>query len=92
MLRLGFSKNDVAVYSESALIGALVRADIALKPGTYKLKGTVCWQACNDVSCLPPESRAFEMAIDVVGPERETHDAHAELFKGMVFAPAPDAR
>ena len=72
MVRLGFSASDVAVYSESALIGALVKADASLKPGTYALKGTVTFQACNDVSCLPSESRDFEMAVVVVESERET--------------------
>jgi DsbC/DsbD-like thiol-disulfide interchange protein len=92
MARLGFSESDVAVYSESALIGALFRIDAALKTGTYKLKGTVAWQACNDVSCLPPESRAFEIVIVVVEPGQETHDAHTGLFQGIVFYLSPKRR
>ena len=90
--RLGFSESDVAVYSESATIGALLRADAAPKPGTYKLTGKITWQACNDVSCLPPESRDLELEIIVVESGRETHEAHAEVFKGMEFRPLPDAR
>ncbi len=92
MVRLGFSESDVAVYSESALVGALVRADAALKPGTYELKGTASWQACNDVSCLPPESRAFEISIVVVEPGKETHNAHIGLFKGIDFDLSPNPR
>jgi DsbC/DsbD-like thiol-disulfide interchange protein len=87
MVRLGFSDSDVAVYSESALIGALVKADASLKPGTYALKGKVTFQACNDVSCLPPESRDFEMAIVVVDPGRETHDIDTGVFGVMKFGP-----
>lgn len=92
MVRLGFSESDVAVYSESALVGALVQADARLKPGTCKLKGTASWQACNDVSCLPPESRAFEILIVVVAPGKETHDAHVGLFEGMEFDLSPNPR
>jgi thiol:disulfide interchange protein DsbD len=87
MVRLGFSESDVAVYSESALIGALVKADDSLRPGTYQLKGQVMWQACNDVSCLPPESRDFEMTIVVVGSGQETHDIDADVFAAMKFGP-----
>ncbi len=82
MVRLGFSASDVAVYSESALIGALVKADASLKPGTYALKGTVTFQACNDVSCLPPESRDFEMTIVVVESERETREIDTDVLRG----------
>lgn len=91
-IHLGFSESAIAVYSESALIGALIQANAALKPGTYKLTGKITWQACNDISCLPPETRDLELEIVVVDPECETHDAHAEVFKGMEFKPLPDAR
>lgn len=89
MARLGFSETDVAVYSESALIGALVRAADPLKPGAYTLKGTVTWQACNDVSCLPPESREFEIGIVVVPPGWETHDVNTGVFDSIEFGSAP---
>jgi thiol:disulfide interchange protein DsbD len=92
MAHLGFSETAVAVYSEAALIGALVRAGDFLKPGTYALKGTVTWQACNDISCLPPESREFEMDIVVVEPGQETHGINAEVFKGMKFGFSPTLR
>ncbi len=87
MVRLGFSASDVAVYSESALIGALVKADASLVPGTYALKGTITFQACNDVSCLPPESRDFEMAIVVVESERETREIDTDVFEAINFRP-----
>jgi DsbC/DsbD-like thiol-disulfide interchange protein len=89
MVRLGFSETDVAIYAENVLLGALVRADDSLMPGTYTLKGTVTWQACTDVSCLPPESREFEIGIVVVPPGRETHDANGEVFEGMKFESSP---
>ncbi len=92
MARLGFSETDVAVYSENVLMGALVRADASLRPGTYRLKGMVTWQACNDVSCLPPESREFEIGVTVVPSERETHDINAGIFEGMKFVPSPTLR
>ncbi len=91
-IHLGFSESAITVYSESALIGALVRAEAALKPGTYKLTGKITWQACNDISCLPPETRDLELEIVVVDPGRETHDAHAEVFKGMTFGCSPGRR
>ncbi len=87
MVSLGFSASDVAVYSESALIGALVKADASLKPGTYALKGTVTFQACNDISCLPPESRDLEITIVVVESERETREINTDVFEAIRFRP-----
>ncbi|MBE3087822.1 MAG: hypothetical protein IMZ71_01720, partial [Chloroflexi bacterium] len=72
LARLPFSEADVALYSESAVIGVLLRADDGLAPGSYRLKGTVTWQACNDVSCLPPETRDFELEVVVVEPGQAT--------------------
>ena len=92
MVRLGFSESAVAVYSDSALIGVLVRADGSLRPGTYELKGNIVFQACNDVSCLPPDRRDFELEIVVVPAGAETHDAHREVFKGLKFRPETAGR
>lgn len=91
LARLPFSEADVALYSESALIGILLRADDGLAPGSYWLKGTATWQACNDVSCLPPETRDFELEVVVVEPGQATKAVNADVFKKIGFSPRPCA-
>jgi DsbC/DsbD-like thiol-disulfide interchange protein len=91
LARLPFSEADVALYSESALIGVLLRADDGLAPGNYVLKGTVTWQACNDVSCLPPETRGVEIEIVVAEPGQATNAVNTDVFEKIGFAPRPRA-
>ena len=89
LARLPFSEADVALYSESALIGVLIRADAGLAPGNYRLKGTVTWQACNDVSCLPPETRDFELKIVIAERGQVTKAVNADVFEKIGFGPRP---
>jgi len=91
LARLPFSETDVALYSGSALIGVLLRTDNGLVPGSYRLKGSVTWQACNDVSCLPPETREFEVEVIVAEPGEATKAANADVFEKIGFAPRPPA-
>lgn len=91
LARLAFSETDVALYSGSALIGILLRTDNGLVPGSYRLKGSVTWQACNDVSCLPPETREFEVEVIVAEPGEATKAANADVFEKIGFAPRPPA-
>jgi DsbC/DsbD-like thiol-disulfide interchange protein len=91
LARLPFSEADVALYTESVLIGVLLRADDGLARGSYVLKGTVTWQACNDVSCLPPETRGFEFEVVVAEPGQATKAMNADVFEKIGFTPRPRA-
>jgi DsbC/DsbD-like thiol-disulfide interchange protein len=79
--RFAFSENEVAVYSGRVIIGMTLEANADLAPGNYRLKGTVTWQACNDISCLPPETRNFEFEISVAEAGRRTKAVNAEIFE-----------
>ena len=79
-VRLSFSEKEVAVYSGSALILLDLEADPGLLPGLHELMATVTWQACNDVSCLPPESGEVSIEIAVAAAGTKTKAAHLEIF------------
>lgn len=83
--RFEFSESEVFVYAESALIGVLLKAGDRVPPGIYKLKGALSYQACNDTSCLPPESLGVELEIKVVDFETPTRADHPEIFSQIRF-------
>lgn len=78
--RFSFSETEAAVYSRSALILLDVEAGPGLLPGSHELKATVTWQACNDVSCLPPESVEVVIEVAVAAAGTRTKGAHGEIF------------
>jgi DsbC/DsbD-like thiol-disulfide interchange protein len=83
--RFEFSESEVFVYAESALIGVLFKAGDKVLPGTSKLKGALSYQACNDSSCLPPETLSVEFEVKVVDFETLTGAVNAEIFSRIRF-------
>jgi DsbC/DsbD-like thiol-disulfide interchange protein len=80
-VRFAFSESEIAVYSGSVDIFLTLEAAPALAKGSYELKGAVRWQACNDVSCLPPEATDFAIEVVVAAPGATTKAVHAEIFR-----------
>jgi thiol:disulfide interchange protein DsbD len=83
--RFEFSESEVFVYAESALIGVLLKAGNNILPGTYKLKGALSYQACNDRSCLPPETLSVEFEVNVVDFEIATEAVNEGIFSRIRF-------
>lgn len=83
--RFEFSESEVYVYAESALIGVLVKAGDMVLPGTYILRGALTYQACNDSSCLPPETLSVEFEVKVVDFETSTKEVNTEIFSRIHF-------
>lgn len=84
-VRFEFSEVEVLVYAESVLIGVLFQAGDMVLPGTYKLHGALTYQACNDKSCLPPETLNVEFEVKVVDFETPTRAVNAEIFSRIRF-------
>ena len=83
--RFEFSESEVFVYAESALIGVLIKVGNKVLPGIYTLKGALTYQACNDSSCLPPETVSVEFKVKVVDFETPTGEVNAEIFSRIRF-------
>jgi len=80
-----FSDSEVFVYTGTALIGLLLKAGDRVLPGTYKLKGSLSYQACNDSSCLSPESLSVEFEVKVVDYETATGAVNTEILSRIRF-------
>jgi DsbC/DsbD-like thiol-disulfide interchange protein len=63
---LSFSPGQkLSVYQGDVAVTVPVSAAKAAKPGTYTLKGSLSYQACNDNACFPPKSAPLELTVHV---------------------------
>jgi len=83
--RFEYTDSEVFIYAESALIGLLLKTGDKVLPGTYKIKGSLSYQACNDSSCLSPESLSVEFEVKVVDFETATGAVNTEIFSRIRF-------
>ena len=83
--KFDYSEADAVIYAGNVLFGILIKAGDRVIPGTYKLKGSIMYQACNERSCLAPESIGFDLEITVADFDQETHLANADIFSTIDF-------
>ena len=83
--RYEYSENELSVYEGEALIGVLAEAAKGLAPGTYKLKGSFAYQACDRRSCLPPQTIPVEVTVELVSDSQLAKDINKEIFEKIGF-------
>ena len=81
--RYSYSEVELVVYDGEAVLGVLLKAKDGLAAGPRTLKGALSYQACDNVSCLPPKELAFEIAVPVSKSGGE--DLHPEVFSKIPF-------
>jgi DsbC/DsbD-like thiol-disulfide interchange protein len=86
--RFSYSEAELVVYEGEATLGVLLKAKAGIAPGTLKLKATLSYQACDNMSCLPPKELPFEISVPVVPPSKECRDLHPEIFSKIPFRTA----
>jgi len=80
-----FSETPLSVYEGEAYISGLINVPEELKPGEYKVKITLNYQACNNATCLAPASAEEEITIVVAGKDQTVMDINKEVFSSQVF-------
>ena len=80
-----FSDDRLSVYEGELTIGALLKISRAAKPGVYKLKGVLKYQACNDHACLPPKSLPLDLDVKVLPRGQAGKRVNAEVFRNVRF-------
>ena len=83
--RFAYSPAELIVYEGVTVLGALLKANTVIPAGPLKLNATLCYQACDDTSCMPPKDLPFEISIPVVQAGQEGHDLHPEIFGKIPF-------
>jgi len=83
--KFSFLETPISVYQGRLVVGAEVNVASNAKPGTYALKGSLDYQACNDRACLPPTSLPLTLSVKVVPRSVATRPANADVFHGLKF-------
>lgn len=65
-LNFDFSDLPVSVYEGEFAIPLIVRLPDNLKEGNYNFEVTLSYQACNNQTCLPPNSKKIPVEVVVV--------------------------
>lgn len=71
-LKLSFSEEPVSVYERTVTAKLDFKANKDIPIGIQKVLVTLDYQACNDVSCMPPNSTTTEFEIEVSEKEESS--------------------
>lgn len=78
-----FSDKPVSVFEGTVYIGAIVKIPETLELGEHTLKVALNYQACNDQSCMPPNSIEKEITFEVVDKSTPVQQINNEVFAGL---------
>ena len=84
-IRLVGADTDMAVYEESFYLGSTVQIADTVQPGSYTLKGTIRYQACDEKQCYAPSKVEFTVPITVVDKSTTLNPQHADVFGAIAF-------
>ena len=79
-------EEPLAVFEEEFVIGAALRVDASLAPGTYAVPGTLRYQACNDRMCFNPTNAAVRFDVTVAPDSQPLATVRPNLFAGLTMA------
>jgi DsbC/DsbD-like thiol-disulfide interchange protein len=83
--KFDYSDNELQIYDGDTLIGALIKTEKDLSPGTHKMNGRFQYQACDDSSCVAPKTIKLEILINIVGSGGLSEVVHEEIFSKIKF-------
>ncbi len=77
MQKFAFADQPLAVYDGDVVIVADLKVPAGAAAGTYPVRGSLRYQACNDSQCLPPVTAEAEIQL-TLGPGGQPQ--HGETF------------
>ena len=81
--RFSYSETELVVYEGEVVLGVLLKAKEGAAPGVRTIKASVGYQACDDVSCLPPKELAFAISVPIAAAGGAA--VHPEVFDKLRF-------
>jgi DsbC/DsbD-like thiol-disulfide interchange protein len=80
-----FSEVELQVYEGKVVLGARIKVGDAAAQGKNIFKASFLYQACDDVSCMAPETLEFEIAYQVVPASRAIKQINRDIFSQIKF-------
>lgn len=80
-----FSEVELQVYEGKVVVGARIKVDDSTPQGKIMLKASFLYQACDDMSCMAPETLEFEILFQVVPASTEIKQINQDIFSQIKF-------
>lgn len=80
-----FSEEELQVYEGKTVLGARVRVSENQSPGRLVLKASFLYQACDNVSCMAPETLEMEVPLEVVPISKKVRSINKDIFAQIEF-------
>ena len=80
-----FSEVELQIYEGKVVLGARIKVGDAVAQGKNILKASFLYQACDDTSCMAPETLEFEIPFQVVPASAEIEQINRDIFSKIKF-------
>lgn len=81
--QFGFSDKPVAVYEGEITIAGIIKIPEDAQINSYIIPIVFTYQACNDVTCMPPNSIVDTLEITVVDNQTQINEINSEIFSNI---------
>jgi thioredoxin:protein disulfide reductase len=78
--RFSFSRETIKVYAGTFLVRAVLEVRKKASQGEREITGSLSYQACSDVACLPPETVPISFSVNIVGAGMQSRPINQRLF------------
>lgn len=79
-LKLEISETPLSVWESEVYVGALVKVPKDLKPGKYSLPVSLEYQACNNMTCMPPNAAGDTLTIEIADKQAVVNQINTTIF------------
>ena len=79
-LKLEISETPLSVWESEVYVAALVIAPEKLAPGKYKLPVFLDYQACNNMTCMPPNSVQDTIVVQIADKQSVVNQINQDIF------------
>jgi hypothetical protein len=80
-----FSEVELQVYEGKVVLGTRIKIVDVMPQGKNMLKASFLYQACDDLSCMAPETLELEIPFQVVPASAEIKQINQEIFSQIKF-------
>ncbi|HSD64962.1 MAG TPA: cytochrome c biogenesis protein CcdA [Ignavibacteriaceae bacterium] len=86
-LKLEISDIPLSVWESEVYIGVLVKAPQNLTSGKYKLPINIDYQACNNMTCMPPNNIRDTLEIEIANKQAAVNQINSDIFDRINLQP-----
>jgi len=80
-----YSEVELQIYEGKIVLGARIKVGDAIPQGENILRAGFLYQACDDRSCMAPETLEFEIPFQVVPASKEIKQINEDIFSKIKF-------